>query len=239
MRGLRRALAFLTIWPVSIPERMEPDELGRAAAWFPWIGLVMGGILWGLHTAGTLLFPPMLVGALLVAAWVGLSGGLHLDGFADCCDGLFASASPARRLEIMRDTGVGAFGVVGVVLLLMAKTAAVASLVDGRGLVLAPLLGRWVMLALARGPAARTAGLGEKLRSELPRRRLVPGLILAVVLSGLLGWSGWGAFVLVHLVALAWGRLAQSRLGGQTGDVLGAAGELAEVAALLAFSWMP
>lgn len=238
MTGLQRALAFLTIWPVSIAEAMEPGELGRAAAWFPLIGLVMGAALWGLHALLQSVMPASVVGVLVVAAWIGLSGGLHLDGLADCCDGLFVSAPPGRRLEILRDTSVGAFAVVGVATLLVAKATMAGALADSRGLLLAPLLGRWVVLPLARGPAAREGGLGATLRAELNGRRMLPGLVLSLLLSALLGWRGLAAFVAAHLVALAWGHLARVRLGGHTGDVLGAACELSEVVVLLAFTWV-
>lgn len=238
MSGLRRALAFLTTWPISIPEGIEAGELGRAAAWFPFIGLAMGGVLWGLDVVLPMVMPPSVVGVLLVAAWIGLSGGLHLDGLADCCDGLFVSAPHARRLEILRDTGVGAFAIVGVTLLLLAKAMSAGVLADSRGLLLAPVLGRWVVLPLARGPAARGEGLGATLRAELTVRQMLPGLVLAVLLSFLSGWRGVAAFMAVHLMALGWHRLAKARLGGHTGDVLGAACELAEVTVLLAFAWV-
>ncbi len=235
MTALRRALTFMTTLPLRMEERMEAGELGRAAAWFPAIGLAMGATLWGLHWALGFLFPGAVVGALVVAAWVGFSGALHLDGFADCCDALFASARRERRLDILRDKSVGAFAAVGVSLLMILKTAAAASLGDARGLLLAPVLGRWVMLPAARGPAARTDGLGARLGKELTRRHMLPGLALTVLLSAVLGWRGLLAFVVVHGVALLWGGFARARLGGHSGDVLGAICELAEVTTLLAF----
>lgn len=237
MKGLRRALAFITVLPISIEERMGEGELGRAAAWFPAIGLAMGGILWGVARLLAPLLPGDLVATVLVTVWVLLSGGLHLDGFADSCDALFASAGPERRLKILRDTGVGAFATVGIVLLLLLKTMAVASLVEPAGLLLAPVLGRWTMLPLARGAAARAEGLGARLHDELTADRMWPGLVLALVLSAVLGWPGLAAFVMAHVGALAWGELARRRLGGQTGDVLGGACEGVEVIVLFVFAW--
>src|SRR5690606_23854022 len=103
------AVAFLTTLPAPrVP--FSPDGLGRAAVWFPAVGLLIGLVLCLVAWVAHYLFDPWLAGALVVAAWAALTGALHLDGLADCCDGLFAPVPPERRLEILRDPRVGGFG---------------------------------------------------------------------------------------------------------------------------------
>src|SRR5216684_378067 len=108
LADFRLALGFLTIWPVRVGAT-KPGDLGRAAGWFPLVGLLLGLVLSGAQWLLLRLFPPPLVGGLVVALWAALTGGLHLDGLADCGDGLWVSASPERRLEIMHDARIGAF----------------------------------------------------------------------------------------------------------------------------------
>src|SRR5512135_3302494 len=115
MKGLRVALSFLTSIPLPAPEP-QPGDLGRAGIWFPFVGWLLGAILLAAQLLFTLLFAPLLSAALLVRLWAWLTGGLHLDGLADCCDGLFASVPTERRLELMRDPRVGTFGSAGLTL---------------------------------------------------------------------------------------------------------------------------
>jgi len=237
VNGLRLALGFLTALPVRPPGALRPGDLGRAAAWFPLVGLALGSALWAAYHGLSVGMPQEVTGALVVAGWAVLTGGLHLDGLADCCDGLLGSVDRQRRLAIMQDPRRGAFGVVGVSLLLLLKFAAVAGLADGRGLILVPILGRSATLVVARLRPARAEGLGAAMQREL--RGWVVGLSLAVSTLGAAWFGGRGAaaLILAYLTAFGVGALARARLGGQTGDVLGATCELAEAAALLAFAW--
>ena len=235
MTGPRWALGFLTVLPVRPRGELAPGDLGRAAGWFPVVGLGIGVVLWAGSRLLELLIPPALSAALLLGVWVTATGALHLDGLADCCDGLLAATPPARRLEILGDVHVGAFGVSGVVVLLLIKAAAIASLPDAGALLLAPAAGRWIALLLARGRPARPEGLGGRLHAELGRAGLL--WALPVVAGSLLfGARGVAALAAGLFTAWALGRLARARLGGQTGDVLGAGIELAETAMLVTFA---
>jgi adenosylcobinamide-GDP ribazoletransferase len=236
MKSLRLALGFLTTLPVRPPRQLAPGDLGRAAAWYPVVGLAMGGLLWLLQRGLTAVFPPLLAGALLLACWVVMSGALHLDGWADCCDGLFVSAPAARRLEILRDTQLGAFGAVGLTLLLLVKLAALASLSNSWALLLAPALGRGLLLPLAKMKPARPDGLGAGLNQELSWLSMIT-LLLVLVPLGFAGLRGAVALAAAGAAALAWGLFARNRLGGHSGDVLGAACELIEITVLIAFVW--
>src|SRR5512137_1301144 len=156
------ALQFLTVAP--LPARLfTPLEMGRAVGYFPMVGALLGCVLALLDRGLNAVWPASVASALVLAAWVGLTGALHLDGFLDTCDGLLGGHSPEERLRIMRDERVGAFAVTGGVLLLLVKYAALAAL-PGRApaLILAPTLGRWGMaLAIAAFPYARPEGLGR------------------------------------------------------------------------------
>lgn len=236
MNGFWLALSFLTTLPAR-PVAYAPDGLGRAAAWFPVIGLLLGLLLAGVHTAALWLLGPAVAAVLVVVASAGLTGALHLDGLADCCDGLLAPVSRERRLEILRDPRVGSFGVVGVTLALLLKAAAVYSLPAALpGLLLAPVFARWWILLAAQQPAARPGGLGSSFAASLTPRSLALAGILPLLLLGGSLWFDHGVLagaVLAALAVLGVLRLARARIGGVTGDVYGAVVELAEIAFLL------
>jgi adenosylcobinamide-GDP ribazoletransferase len=211
---------------------------GRAGAWFPWVGLVIGAMLSLLDLLLRYVLPPLPAAALLLVAWVGVSGALHLDGFVDCCDGLLVAQSAERRLEILKDSRVGAFGVVGATCLLLVKFAALTALPSGermRWLLLAPVLSRWVMVWAAwHYPLARPDGFAVWFREGLSGRRVAVAagstLLLGLALGG---WRGLLSLALVWLFALAFIAWTLRRIPGLTGDVYGALNELSEVFALL------
>jgi len=238
MASLVLAVRFLSIVPVRGREVGGPGALGRAAWWFPAIGLTLGGGLMVADRALAAVVPPLLSAGLVVAAWKVFTGGIHLDGLADCLDGL-AGVNAERRLAIMRDSRIGVFGALGLVLcLLMACAALSGTPAAARApiLLLAPAVGRLTPLLV--GPLARPAtpgrGLGAAFLAGLPRAAgpvwLAALLVLAWRLLGLTGVAmAAGALVAgaVGVVVLA------RRFGGLTGDVLGAGVELSELAWLV------
>ncbi len=239
LRSLLVALQFLTVVPVPVSGEIEPPTMGRAMAWFPVVGLVLGGLLALADAAGRALFPPAVNAALILSLWAALTGGLHLDGLMDCCDGLLAARSPARRLEILRDTHVGAFAVVGAVCLLLLKFALLLDLPEpGRtpALLAIPALSRAAMTYAARAyPYARPGpGLGQLFRQGLTWRQVLVAGAVAVGVAGLaLGPAGLGAALWVWLMTVGIAALARRRIPGLTGDVYGAINELTEVGGLL------
>lgn len=238
MGSLILALRFLTIVPVPGRESEGLFALGRAAWWFPVVGLMLGGALALSARAADALFPPLVAAVLLVAVWKVATGGVHLDGLADSLDGL-AGRDAARRLAIMRDAHIGVFGAAGLVLLLLLTVTALGALsapLRLRVLVLAPVIGRVAPLLVGAwlAPATPGQGLGAAFAAGLSRwAGAVHATAGCVLAAGLLGI--WGAAV----AAAAWGLallaavFVARRLGGLTGDVLGAVVEVAELGALL------
>jgi adenosylcobinamide-GDP ribazoletransferase len=239
VNSLILAVRFLTIVPVPGPESPGPLALGRAAWWFPVVGFALGGGLVGAARLIETTLPSLVGAALLVTLWKLATGAIHLDGLADSLDGL-AGRDPATRLAIMRDGRVGVFGATGLVLILILSVSAVAALMGparSRLLVLAPVIGRTAPLLAGAwlAPATPGRGLGAAFAAGLSRWC---GPVHVVTASALGAWllGAWGVAVVLAscgTATVAVG-LAARRLGGVSGDLLGAAIELTELAVLLA-----
>jgi adenosylcobinamide-GDP ribazoletransferase len=235
------AARFLTILPVPGREASGLGALGRAAWWFPVVGLGLGALLVAFDRVVIRFFPPLLAALLVISAWKVATGGIHLDGLADCLDGLAGSDVPSR-LTIMRDSRIGVFGAGGLVLCFLISLTALAELpsaVRAGALLLAPTVGRLAPLAVGACFRAATPGQGagaDFLRS-LSRSAGPTHLVLAGALAAAL-FGPAGALVVVAAVGIAfgWSALLTWRLNGLTGDVLGGCVELAEVAVLLALA---
>lgn len=236
MQLLFLAISFLTTLPVPQVPFIE-GGLGKSARFFPLVGFLIGGILWGGSELLVNWVSPLVAATIIVALWAGVTGGLHLDGFADCCDGLLVSADLTRRLEIMHDPRNGTFGTVGLIILLLLKTALLAEIIpnfDMRPLILLPpIFARWLILPVAVQPQARASGMGAAFARGIDRTTLIVAIMLPLGLAIFFGWQGVAAFVVTHLVAAGAVSLARQRIGGVTGDVLGLVVESAEVVTLL------
>jgi len=242
MISLLAAFQFLTIMPPVIRREFTADELGRSVGWYPLVGLALGGVLVGASMLLRWLFPYMLlVSAIIVALWVFLTRALHLDGFMDACDGLFGGFTPERRLEIMRDSRVGAFGVAGGVLLLIIKVVALNSALSQSSpitLFIAPMIGRWGMtLAIAGFPYAREQGLGRTIKDHAGWLQILLATLVAVVTAFLAwGWFGLATLALPAIIMWLGARFTLARIPGLTGDIYGALCESGEVAVLLIYA---
>lgn len=237
MRGLFAAIGFLTRLP--LPARAFDGASSPSAqlAWYPAVGLLLGGLLWCL---GWLLSgaPPMLAGALLLVAWVVLTGALHLDGLADSADAWVGGLGDRERtLTIMKDPRSGPIGVTAIVLVLLLKFAALASVSQASAMLwLAPLLGRSVLTAaFMTTPYVRSGGLGSGLVGE-SRTVCAVALLLAAIVALFAGWHGLRAILVAALVFGWWRWTCLRRLGGMTGDTCGALTELTEAAVLVALA---
>ena len=236
------ALQFLTLTPPLIWRAFTAAEMGRATAYYPLVGLLLGAVLAG--AAGLLdqFFPAPLVAALVLTVWVVLTGGLHIDGFLDACDGLLGGATPERRMEIMRDHQIGAFAFMGGVLLLLIKFSALIAFKavgwQTPALLLAPTLGRWAMtLAVVAFPYARVEGLGREIKARVTWRQVLLATITALVVAWFAaGWHGLAALLLAIFTLLGVEYFTLRRIPGLTGDIYGAICEMVELAVLLLFS---
>jgi adenosylcobinamide-GDP ribazoletransferase len=232
MAGAVLAVGFLTIAPVRA--RHDPRGLSAAAAWFPLVGAVVGAAGGAVRVLAEPALGATVASVLAVLAVVVATGALHQDGLADCADGLGVRADRARRLEVMRDSAIGAFGTLALVLWAALTIAVLAALPRDQAIVamaLAAGLGRWaaVVHGVLASPARRD-GLGAAFAPGI----VALGIATAMVLAGGLadGWAGLSAVATAGLVAAAMSAWAGRALGGRTGDTLGATVALAELAAL-------
>jgi adenosylcobinamide-GDP ribazoletransferase len=242
LRHLRVAAQFLTRLPVTAVRDFQPDDLARAAAWFPLVGALLGALLAAIVFIGEMR-NALLAAGLGVLAWVWLTGGLHLDGLADLTDALAASHRDRERfLTVLADPHIGAAGVVALMLDLLLKFTALAVL-SGTGLVALVLIASWARLAPLAWrawleplkPGQGAGFVGSPARASSGRDVLVVTFwtVLLLLASALLA----PVLCVAPLVIGAWGWWLRRRIGGMTGDCLGAGIEVIEVVLLLAIAF--
>jgi len=221
---VRLAMMMLTQLPVGHLDVPVPT-LAQARWAFPLVGLPMGLIGWTAFSGAlTLGLAPLTTGVLAVAAMAFVTGGLHFDGLSDFADGMGGRDSE-RRLEIMRDSRIGSYGALVMILVSLAMASSIGAMGSGVQVLFLFLLiavaSRMMMLGvLDMLPPARPDGLGQSASGTA--RPWIPGLALLIGLTVILGFAALGILVAMALVSLMIARLARKRLGGQTGDVLGA-----------------
>lgn len=238
MRALLVAIGFLTRLPVPASVFDDARAQSRSLVWYPLVGAILGGLLcllaWLLQQA-----PPLLSAVLLLAAWVSLTGALHLDGLADSADAWIGGLGDRERtLTIMKDPRSGPAGVVALLLVLLLKFAALASLPAPAwiALLLASMLARAALtLAFLSTPYARSGGIGRAL-TDAPRAAAIVALLAAAAVCALAGWRGVLALAVAALIFLLWRRACLRRLQGMTGDTCGALAEITEAAVLVALA---
>jgi adenosylcobinamide-GDP ribazoletransferase len=234
LRALKISLQFLTIFKVRLDPAADLQETGRAAWAFPIVGAFIGLLLVITHSALSGNLPSGLVAIVVVGLWIFLTGGLHIDGWTDCWDALAASVPPERRFEILKDSRLGTFGAVALILLLAVKIAAVAqSDLPLIMLFIAPIVGRGLMVVAVYGSEHSEAGMAAQFLSGIDVRVVQWVAILGLAPALLAGWIGIWALALAYLGAVCFRRFAQARLGTVNGDVMGAICELAEALVLL------
>lgn len=234
----RHACQFLTRIPTPPIEHFRQDDLSRSAIWFPAVGLAIGVLLaLAVWLGGQL--SPWLAGLFGLIFWVWVTGALHLDGLGDVADAMGAShRTPHRFLEVLRDPHIGAFGVIAIVLQLMAKLVLLATLVSLAGLdeapfvpalLLVPAWARWGTLIWSLMVPPLATGSGERFSWSVDWPVAAVEGVLLGILSLWLAPSLLLAFLIVPAIAFYW----LGRLGGVTGDCLGASVEVTESLLLL------
>jgi adenosylcobinamide-GDP ribazoletransferase len=233
---LLAALRLLTILPVG-RGMSNGRAIGLSPAFFPLVGALTGGVSAGTLVLASEALPVSVAAALALAAGVIITGAMHIDGLADCADGLFNAGGRERRLEIMSDPRTGAFGATAIGLSLLIKWAAISALMPTGHwplLIIAAMSARFAVVpVMALFRYARAQGIGSPY-SKMARWTVPAALaltILGVYVFDVKAGPGMAVAALGAGLAVAW--IASRRLGGVTGDVYGAAIEIAEIAALL------
>jgi adenosylcobinamide-GDP ribazoletransferase len=243
MKPLLTALQFLTILPM--PARFQPEErdLRRSLFFFPIVGLILGAILALLDIGFCRLFPVLPASVLMVIAMLAVSGGFHMDGLSDTADGFFSSRPKERVLEIMKDSRVGPMGVIAIVFVIALKISMLASVpgyLHWHVVALMPIMGRCALvLGMKLSPYARPQG-GLATAFGRPRFSSFFCSLFVMIISGwlLLGFAGLSAVVLVVFITMIFSVWCRRKIGGFTGDTLGAACEIAEIMpALIVACW--
>jgi len=235
---IRLAAGFLTILPVLPRTEVAPAMLAASFGWFPLVGFALGAMLAAENLLLTPLFGDALTAALLTLTLIVLTGAVHLDALADTADALGARGDRRRALEIMRDSQIGAFGTAAIFFFLALEIVALTTMGGTRraeALWLAPGLARWAMVAVGwRIDYLRAAGAGTMLVGPGADRNLaVASAIAAIAALPILSWRVLLAYVVAAALAAVFRAVYRRWLGGVTGDLLGAAGELVELAVLL------
>lgn len=237
IRSLAVALTFLTRTPIDLRDVRESD-FGQSLAWFPAVGLMLGALLaWAEYLARGHASHE-LIALLVVALMLGLTGGLHIDGLADVFDGLGGSrGNRERMLDIMRDSRIGAHGAAAIVIALIAKVFAIVEVQRAGAtwaLFVFPVAARWAACGLVVGfPYARKEGLGKAFNGHARVSHFVIASCMTAIIIAVTGLRALMPTMAALVTALGLALWIQRRLGGLTGDVYGAAIELAELAFLL------
>lgn len=240
MKSMLAGISFLTRLPVARFVDFDAADVARSAGWFPLVGVLLGCI-YGLAAAllrGHL--PMVMVAIFLVALDAVLTGALHFDGLADAADGFGGSQDREGVLRIMRDHNIGSYGAAALILVIALKVTAYAVLLTAGHwfyvFALTPALGRWSMLLLtATLPYARSAP--SVVQNMTRSATLLGTAIMAILLAAARFRRAWAAAAVVAVVTLCFGMYSRRRIGGITGDVLGANLQLSESAALITFLW--
>lgn len=239
------ALALLTRLPVPHADFHDARRPAAQAAWaYPLVGLVIGGIAALVGWLALLVSIPATITALLILATLTLcTGAMHEDGLADCADGFWGGHTAERRLEIMKDSQIGAYGVIALIMIFALRWSALSALITA-GAMLAPLIVISVMSRSAMAyvmdilPNARDTGLSHMTgRPGKPATRVTAGFAtISAVLA--FGWSGLWLVLFAIAALMICGRIAQNKINGQSGDVLGATQQLTEATLLIAMTAM-
>lgn len=236
MKNFLIALQFLTRLPMGKYPR-DKKRLGKSMAYFPIVGLILGGFLVLVNRGFSIIMAPLVADALTIIALIVLTGALHIDGFIDTIDGLAGGKTREEILRIMRDSRVGAFGMVGVIALIMLKLVLLHEMplkIKKEAILLMPVMGRWAMvIASSLSLYARKKGTGKAFVHYCGRGELVIASLIALIIAGgCLKMLGLELFFFILAATFLLIRFISKRINGMTGDTLGAINEIVEVGSL-------
>jgi len=241
MKKLIYAIRFMTAIPIPWKEGEEMGEVARSISYFPLVGLIIGLLNLGIFTVARILFSPFLSAVIVAVFWIAITGGLHLDGLADTADGVWGGTTKERRLEIMKDSRIGAFGVLTLISFILLKTGALNELFGFyddnkyRALIVAPVVGRWIsVFTIYYFDPAKKEGLGAFFKDYITLKELIVALSLTLlIVLAVGGIAGAAAMVSATVLSLVFSVFLTGKLGGLTGDTYGAMTEGSELISLL------
>lgn len=234
MLELIEAIRFLTVIPINIP--FNESSLKKSPRIFPLVGLLIGAISSLSFFITSKILPIEISSFITIFIWESISGGIHLDGFADTLDGLMSRKDREGILEIMRDSRIGVFGAVGIFFILGLKFLAINnSATPILSLLISPIIGRFLLtVSIYFFPYARTTGKGGIFSGTVKPEDLFLSLVITILLSTIIGGlKGLLTLVVAVIICFIFGVYLTRRIGGLTGDNYGAICELGEVIPLL------
>jgi adenosylcobinamide-GDP ribazoletransferase len=238
LKSFFTAFSVLTVLPLNRRAGASEKDLARSVLFFPLVGFLIGGVLMVMTQWLLPILSPGVLAAVILLTTIVITGGLHLDGLADLCDGLAAGGSRDRMLSVMKDSHVGAFGVMGLVIVLILKYSLFFEVMTkGRlnSFLMMGLLSRWAMvLGMTFGRYARENGTAKPFIGQVSWQRCIAATAIVIGFSWwVLTGPGLLIVLLVLLSVLVFNQFLKSRVGGWTGDALGALNEVTEVVVLL------
>lgn len=235
MRIFILSLQFLTRIPLNIDVKAEKEDFAKCVPYFPVVGLITGSFSLLAYFAARWVSPGWFPAVMAVLAMCAVTGALHVDGMADTCDGIFSARSRERMLEIMKDSRIGTHGAIAVIFDLLLKISLLFSLQGDRviyGLLAAPIAAKTfsaVLLTTSRD-ARQGSGMGSLFMEGANRSRMLAAVLIGCALTAATGrLPGLVAFAALLPVMLLYKRYIYKKIGGMTGDTLGAANEVFEI----------
>lgn len=244
MKKMLQAIGFLTIIPLGTKKNLSSNDFRSIARWFYIVGFILPVpfIFFYHYVLVNTFFGINFIPSILAVGYMAIvTGGLHLDGLADTVDGLFGGKTPEQRLQIMRKSDVGSFGIIAIVLILLFKFAVFASVYNIHFIIimlpLSAMIGRWAMVfAAGISRYARENGTGEGFVNAISYQQAIPltlpPLIITVLLTYYAGLIIFGVVAVFVLISVYY---CKEKIGGLTGDTLGAICEVSEALTLLIF----
>lgn len=228
-------LQFLTRIPININLNCDKENFRRGALFLPIVGFVVGGLQWIIYYLLHRILPSNIAAVLIVLTAVIVTGALHIDGLGDTCDGFFAFKGKDRIIEIMKDSRIGSFGTIAVVMDLLLKVMAISFIVDNNlsaAVIVAAVVGRFsiVFISYISKPAKNT-GSGNLFIGNMNKIIVFVSALLTIAISALLLGLRISIIIFIGTVTLTFlfNKYSESKIGGTTGDILGANNELIEI----------
>ena len=234
-------LQFLTRINLARQTSWSPESFGRSVRYFPLVGVIIGMILASLNLLAGSYLPSTVLAALLITLEIILTGGLHGDGLMDTADGIFSARTRERMLEIMKDSRVGANGVMAFCLFVLVKWSLLMELPAAErtlALLVMPVLSRFAMvMGITLFPYARPDGIGKAFAQYAGRKALYIAALLTAGIIIFCGKAAWISMAAIILFAILFGHYVTNLLGSLTGDIYGAITELSGVIVLMVYIW--